>query len=50
MVVLGIRYYSIYINKQENLYAREQKPNNDIQEVVLQIMPITIIPPKENEK
>jgi hypothetical protein len=45
MVFLGIRYHSFYSNKQWNIYLREPKPNNDIQEIFLRVMPFDISPP-----
>lgn len=50
VVSLGIRYISIYPNKQEIMYAKEPYPNNDIQEVTLQIRPFSILPPPTTDK
>ncbi|MEW6657338.1 MAG: hypothetical protein AB1424_01630 [Thermodesulfobacteriota bacterium] len=50
MVFLAIQYYSIYLNKEWNVYASEKNPNNDIQEVELQIGPFAILEPPEPGK
>lgn len=50
MVFLVIKYHSIYLNKPWNMYASEKNPNNDIQEVAIQIGPFTILEPPEPGK
>jgi hypothetical protein len=42
MIVLGLKYYSTKLNVKEKHSAK--KPDNDIQEVTLQIMPFIILP------
>ena len=48
MAGLCITYYSIYSNKQEKMHAIE--PNNNIQEVIMQVMPFYILPPRNPGK
>ncbi|MEW6296089.1 MAG: hypothetical protein AB1467_07445 [Candidatus Diapherotrites archaeon] len=50
LVFLVIKYYSRYLNKQWNMYAGEKNPNNDIQEIALQIGPFAILEPPEPGK
>ncbi|MEW6296043.1 MAG: hypothetical protein AB1467_07215 [Candidatus Diapherotrites archaeon] len=50
LVFLVIKYSSRYLNKQWNMYASEKIPNNDIQEVALQIGPFSILEPPEPGK
>jgi len=45
---LFITYCSRYSNMKEELYEKE--PNNNIQEIVVQVMPFCILPPPENSK
>ncbi len=49
MVVLVIRYYSFYLNREEKMYAQGE-PNNDIQNVEVTIKPLYIFPPSETGK
>ncbi|MHB8067804.1 MAG: hypothetical protein ACYDIC_07885 [Desulfobaccales bacterium] len=43
MVGLVIRYHSTYSTDKDKMHAKE--PNNNIQEVTLQVMPFYILPP-----
>jgi len=48
MVLMVITYHSRYSNMKEKLYAIE--PNNNIQEVAVQVMPFYILPPPMPDK
>lgn len=48
MIVFGLRYYSTKMTMKDKYSAKE--PDNDIQEVLLQIMPFMILPNIEGSK
>ncbi len=52
IVVLSLRYLSVYSNEKEKtyLYATKTPPNNIIQEVTLSVRPFSILPPPGSGK